>query len=185
MNIKLTDRKQIDDIVQTGKFVAIQDNDSRQFEIMSPFTVCGGDWRKSGWWSSREKCKKNIGEYGGYSDLQKEIDKNNWSIVETFSFIPEKAIEVGSLVRVREDAIEIYKKYTNNNYSTNWIKELIGGEYPVQRSDFQDIEIRNNYLPIQAVEPVLETPKDDELIAEAMIARLKEMGRIKDGSVIV
>lgn len=178
--MKITDKSQIELPLKCGKYVVIQEMNTKDYQIISITKDGDENWRMSNWCDTIEKCKKSIGDDRGYGDLQKIIDNHNLQIVETFSLISEQAIPVGTLVRVREDAEEICKRcsYITGRYEV----EMIGKEYPVTESDFEDVEIDGIYFPIQAVEFVFEDDKT-ELSDEELIPELQKRGKIKEGKI--
>ena len=147
----MTTAKEILFHLDNDEYVCIESNS--RYEVLSPDKDEKGNYRTSGWRSTKEAALQNLGDDYGYAIEEIENRVQHWTIVDTWARLP-KPLEIGTKVRVKDNAKEECEKQEYDFHST--MNEMTGTVYEVQSIDGGTLKINGLWFIRSAVTVVYE-----------------------------
>ena len=171
------DYKQLKFALDHDEIVVFQ-RESRDFIAIGYKKDCGGDYRDSGWYSTKEDALQNIGDCYGFEEKSLKDLLPNWTFIDS---IPPKlaTVHVGTKVKIL-DCAEEDCRWLGLGWDNFKQEEMVGSICEIQEIDGSDYYIWNEdksvswAFPRSAFTVLLEEETTEEMTVEEIC---KELGR--------
>jgi hypothetical protein len=171
--------KKLEKILAHKDHCMAKDNEG-EYCVFSSVKDENGDFRWSGWWTSKKTAKARIGRYSGMieNDINEIAKDKNWQIVEMWDN-PKKRFHPGEKVKIADNAKELCEEADFRADEMEEmigkileIKNLYGSDYRVWTEDKEDWW----FFPHSALIPAFEEEEITIKVSKKSLEALKKCG---------